>query len=233
VTTVNYNSTKPLRNQRGFTLIELLIAMTVGAVLMAAVMTAFMAQHETYLVQDDVVEMQQNARVAMTALTRDIRSIGFDPGRMGFTPLTTPNVTADGVAPTLVFSRDDGTNALKSQTVTYALFDAFVSVGGNDGLVDDLGRRVDGGSIQPVAENISQIEFRYLDENGNPINGSGELGHVRSIQVSIMATSANPATKAVPPSQTYSTPGGQEWTPGNGFRSLFLTSTIHCRNLGL
>ncbi len=72
----------PLSNNRkesGFTLVELMIAMVAGALVLGAVMTSFLSQHRNYLAQDDVVEMQQNGRVAMDMLTRDIRMAGFDP----------------------------------------------------------------------------------------------------------------------------------------------------------
>ncbi|MCL2791203.1 MAG: prepilin-type N-terminal cleavage/methylation domain-containing protein [Desulfobulbus sp.] len=224
----NQTGTDQWRKQRGFTLVELLVATAVGGVLMGAVMTAFLSQHETYIVQDDVVEMQQNARVAMDMLTRDIRSIGYDPGSFG-AALKTPGIGADGATQGLVFTRwHDDTAAM--QEVEYALIDAFASVGGNDGRVDDLGRRLGTEALQPVAENVSQLEFRYLDGDGNP---TSLPNNVRAIQVSIMVESANQATKAMPPPQTYTTPGGQQWTPADGFRSIFLTATVRCRNLGL
>ncbi len=50
---------------------------------MAAVMTSFLSQHRSYLAQDDMVEMQQNFRVAMDMLTRDIRTAGYDPNDLG------------------------------------------------------------------------------------------------------------------------------------------------------
>ena len=53
----------------------------------------------------------------------------------------------------------------------------------NDGLVDDLALKITnsgGGSAgsQAVAENISQLEFRYLDSNGEI---TATLGDIRSI----------------------------------------------------
>ena len=216
----NHIGTERLRNQRGFTLIELMIAMAVGSILMVAVLTTFLSQHDTYIAQDDVVEMQQNARVAMDMLARDIRSIGFDPDRRG-AALTNTNTA------TLSFTRDNGAGAL--ETVRYSLYDAFAEVGGNDGVINDLGRTLNGGGIQPVAENVSGLEFRYLDGNGNPTTA---LIIVRAIQVSIMVESANPApTRSRPTPQSYITPGGVTWTPAPGNRSLFLTSTFNCRNL--
>ncbi len=230
----NQISTDKLRKQGGFTLVELLIAMAVGGVVMAAVMTSFMSQHETYLAQDEVVEMQQNTRVALDMLSRDIRSIGYDPVRLG-AGLTTTGIHDDnGTAATLAFTRDDGTGKL--ETIEYSLIDAFASASPprNDGRVDDLAREETkagkpSSGRQPVAENVSLLEFRYLDASGYP---TSKTNNVHAIQVSMMVQAANPATKSPPAQQTYTTPSGAVWTSDNSYRSMFLTTTIHCRNLG-
>jgi prepilin-type N-terminal cleavage/methylation domain-containing protein len=74
-------SRRPL--QRGLTLIELLLAMTVAGILMAAAFGIFLVQQKTYAVQDQVADIQQNARVAMNLLARDLRMAGH--GRPGST----------------------------------------------------------------------------------------------------------------------------------------------------
>jgi len=227
MTTTQQIGADRLRNRQGFTLVELMIALAVGGIVMAAVMTSFLAQHETYLAQDEVVEMQQNARIAMDMLSRDIRSIGFDPDKQWGAGITVA-IPADGVTTSLAFRRDNGAGA--QEIVEYRIYDAFVGSGG-DGRQDDLGRDLhDGGGIQPIAENVSRIEFRHLDGNGNP---TGDPDRVRAIQVSILVQTANRAAKSPPPPQTYTTPSGAQWQSDNGFRSMFLTSAIRCRNLGL
>ena len=62
--------------ESGFTLVELLIAMTIGLIIMAALSSTFFMQRKIYDVQDQVVEMVQNARVAMDMMTREIRMAG-------------------------------------------------------------------------------------------------------------------------------------------------------------
>lgn len=213
--------------EKGFTLVELMIAMAVGGIVMAAVMTSFIAQHRSYVAQDDVIEMQQNARVAMEMLTRDIRSAGYDTNELG------AGVTTAGPS-NLVFTRDDGTGVL--ERISYSLFDAFIPDADNDGLVDDLSRTVDTGFPlvpglpQVVAENVSQLEFVYLDKDGVV---TANLGDIRSIQVSIMMQSAQIDTKSNPPSMTYTTPSGAVWNSTPGYRSRYLSTTVNSRNLGL
>jgi type IV pilus assembly protein PilW len=219
---------------RGFTLVELMIALAVGGVVMAAVMTAFLSQHRSYLAQDEVVEMQQNARVAMDMMVRDIRSAGYNPNNIvgGVGIIAAGNGTE--LLP-LRFTRDNGAGAL--ETISYSLFDAYATAAppGNDGLVDDLARQVTVTATgltagrQAVAENISNLEFRYLAGDGSV---TAVLNDIRSIQVSLMVQTAV-ADTSPPGIQNYTTPSGAIWASTPGFRSRYLTTTIKCRNLGL
>ena len=89
-----------LKRCKGLTLIELLVAMAISAVLTAALYRTFIGQHKTYAVQEQIVDMQQNARVAISRMMREIRMAGFGnvgdvldlPGGVnGFTNVITPN----------------------------------------------------------------------------------------------------------------------------------------------
>ncbi len=66
-----------LKGNKGLTLLELLVAMAISAVLMAAIYRTFIGQHKTYAVQEQVVDMQQNVRVAINRMMREIRMAGF------------------------------------------------------------------------------------------------------------------------------------------------------------
>ena len=63
--------------QRGLTLVELLVAIVMGLVLLGGVATVFVANKQTYRVQDALARVQENGRFAMTFLTRDIRQAGY------------------------------------------------------------------------------------------------------------------------------------------------------------
>jgi type IV pilus assembly protein PilW len=62
---------------RGVTLIELLIALVISSILIAAVYRTFIGQQKTYTVQEQVVDMQQNVRVAINKMMREIRMANF------------------------------------------------------------------------------------------------------------------------------------------------------------
>ena len=66
-----------VRRDQGVTLIELLIAMVIATLLVAAMYSFFLTQQRTYAVQDNVSEMQQNARMALLTLVRTVRMAGY------------------------------------------------------------------------------------------------------------------------------------------------------------
>jgi len=64
-------------SRNGFTLIELLVAMVLCFILVGATYRTFTVQQKSYTIQDQVAEAQQNARMAMNMLVRDIRMAGY------------------------------------------------------------------------------------------------------------------------------------------------------------
>ena len=65
-------------NDRGLTLIELMIVLLVGGIIVAGIYRVFVAQSKAYIVQDQVVEVQQNIRAATEVLMKDLRMAGYD-----------------------------------------------------------------------------------------------------------------------------------------------------------
>jgi type IV pilus assembly protein PilW len=68
-----------LRNLEGFTLVELMVSMSIGMVILAAVTTTFMSQTRIYNAQEQINEMQQNARGALDIITREVKMAGYKP----------------------------------------------------------------------------------------------------------------------------------------------------------
>ena len=62
---------------RGVTLIELLVSLVVSSILVAALYRAFVGQQKTYAVQEEVADLQQNAKVAINRMMRDIRMFRY------------------------------------------------------------------------------------------------------------------------------------------------------------
>ncbi|MFO7767852.1 MAG: prepilin-type N-terminal cleavage/methylation domain-containing protein, partial [bacterium] len=69
--------TRPRTGSAGFTLIELLIALVLSSLMFSAMIVVFQTQTRVNTVEQDVVEIQQNARVGLNALSQDIRQAGY------------------------------------------------------------------------------------------------------------------------------------------------------------
>ncbi len=225
--------------EKGFTIIELLVAMGVGAIVMMAVMTAFISQHNSYLAQENVVEMQQNLKVAMDMISNDIRSAGYNPAK------------ADGVGiitalpGRLGFTRDlngDGDTLDGGEAITYGF--SLANDNGKDGLADTgtapLGRNIGssdgtgGSGFQQLAQNFQAIEFLYLLSNGTQTTmpTAAQLDSIRSISISILAVTSSP-DKNFTNNTVYTTASGATWGSGDNLRRRMLITTVKCRNLGL
>ena len=108
-----------LKKKNGVTLIELLIALVLSSILTAVLYRIFIGHEKMYTVQDQVTDAQQNVRIAMGQMTREIRMAGYGGNMLaifgnvnGFTSLITPA----GDAITVILADEVGElkqNALK------------------------------------------------------------------------------------------------------------------------
>jgi type IV pilus assembly protein PilW len=198
--------------EKGFTIVELMISLLIGGVVMGGVISAFLAQHKTYLVQDDNVFMQENLRSAVEIMTRDLRMIGYDPDELG------AGITA-AAANSITFTKGNDAGGL--ETITYSLYDAY---GDND---TDLGRNA--GAQMPVAENIEVLDLVYLDGSGNV---TAVLADIRTIQLALVVRAETPDPKYVD-TNSYTNLQGTVILPppGDNFRRRLYRSTVVCRNL--
>ncbi|WP_305043447.1 PilW family protein [Geoalkalibacter sp.] len=68
---------KLLNDNRGFTLTEILVAAGVMLVIMAGVMSLYLGSQRTARVETDFADVQDNLRLALDQLTKDVRMAGF------------------------------------------------------------------------------------------------------------------------------------------------------------
>lgn len=202
----------------GFTLIELLIGMAITSIVSAGIFAAFNSQQKIHIAQKQSVEMQQNLRVALLIMTSDIRMAGYDPSgsngagivndgdgsdrnnRFIFTYFNA-DAAGDGNNNDNDTSTSDADETL--QAIEFYLYDSL-----GDGTID-LGRR-NGARLDAIAENISNLQFVYLDVYSNP---TAIIDDIRAVQITIQVTTdANERSL-------------------NNDRSL--TTTVKFRNLGL
>lgn len=149
------------QSQQGFSLVELMIAITIGFVVVAAVGYLYLGSRQTFRMSDSMSRMQENARLAIETLARDVRMAGY----VGCGNLQTATVNTIANPPVPAISAANAITGLDSgastanflgTTITRPAGDT-VSVmgafGGGVGLV---------GNLAPANANV-QI-------NGNPFN---------------------------------------------------------------
>jgi len=171
-------------NQRGFTLIELMIALVLSSIVIAAVFTVFTSQEKIYNIQDQISEAQQNVRVGLDWIVKEIRMAGFDPTGSAGAGI----VVADAGSIQITADLDsDGNTDETDEDINFHLYDS-----GGDGDLD-LGRESPSGNTQPVVENISNngLKLRYFDGAGNELTStplsSADRAAVRTIEITLTA----------------------------------------------
>ncbi|MDD2542043.1 MAG: prepilin-type N-terminal cleavage/methylation domain-containing protein [Desulfuromonadaceae bacterium] len=81
-----------LKNKNGFSLVEILVVIAMLGIVMGAVYTLFITHQRTAYTSDETVEVQQNLRIAMDAVTKDLRMAGMLVDFISTTPIS---LTAD------------------------------------------------------------------------------------------------------------------------------------------
>ena len=63
--------------ERGFTIVELLVVLGLLSLVMAAIYSLYIAHQRTAFTEEEVVDVQQNLRIAIDSISRDIRVSGI------------------------------------------------------------------------------------------------------------------------------------------------------------
>ncbi len=131
---------KALKNQKGITLIELLIGALMSLIIVSAVLGFYVTQHDHWLVQEEVSDMQQNGRAVLEELTRFVRKAGY-----GMAGQTAFRITGDTLT---IFVKETG----KVDTTQF-----YVDV--SNATHPNLMKKVNTQAAQLFAENIESIQF--------------------------------------------------------------------------
>jgi Tfp pilus assembly protein PilV len=67
-----------LRNQRGMSIIEVLVASLLTVLVVWAALEFYLSSHKSWMMQNDVSEVQQNARVCLDEMAGNLRMAGYD-----------------------------------------------------------------------------------------------------------------------------------------------------------
>lgn len=130
-----------IKDEKGMTLVELLIAVLLTFIVGSAALEFYASQHNQWLAQTDISDMQQNVRALIDELSRNIRSAGY--GIMAGHPSI--RVTPD----TLTIFRKDST---KIDTIQYYISFA-------DTLHPHLMKKINQDPASVFAEDIESVQF--------------------------------------------------------------------------
>lgn len=249
-----------VNGKRGFTLVEVMVALAISGIVLASIYSAFQSQQNSYVAQEQVSEMQQNVRVGLDMLTRDIRLAGYDRSGgsgAGFVigeffdgELVSTNATQ--LAFTADLDDDGGIDAVTQDVDGNGSIDmsdmerVAYSLNGTN-----LQRLAAGGTWQTLAEHVENIEFQYVLDNGTQTTAptTAQLDNIRNVRISILV-STEIADKNFTNTEVYLPASndpffssaanltGTVWGPFTGtatanFRRRLLKITVNCRNMGL
>ncbi len=207
--------------QAGYTLVELMVAVALTGIVTTSIYKGYVSFSTAYDVQDQVVEVQQNAQVAMRRMVREIRMAGYDPTDSG-----TVGISALSDGSQIVFSRYDDGAAVNTIT-TYELSSPYTD--SNGVLTTDLEH--DGNSI---IQNVDALDFVYKDADGNTVAPELALG----VMIAIVVRSTN-EDYSYTDTRTYTNQEGTtilapaDYVAKKNFRRRLLTAIVGCRNLGM
>ena len=138
--------------QKGMGLIELLISAALTVLIGAIALEFYVSQHNRLIVEEDISVMQQNARVVMDEIARNIRIAGF-----GLT--SSPSIVVGSDTLKIYYNLGG-----KVDTVVYY-------ISRTNPVQPNLMKKVSSGAAQVFAENIDSLKFTQ----------SGRLVNVRLV----------------------------------------------------
>jgi type IV pilus assembly protein PilW len=240
------------KNKCGFTLVELMLVVAISSIVMGAIYSAYISQNRTYIAQESVAEMQQNIRVGLGMLERDIRMAAYDSTRSNnFGFVNNVNFSNGAALTENVITSNNGLAFTMDLNEDGVIDQAVVDIDGNGNKdmteMEQVAYRLNGTDLQrystttgiiewqTMAEGIENIEFNFILDNGtqttNP--GAADLLDIRAIQISILAVASRPDQNFTN-TMTYTTASGATWDPvDDNLRRRLLITTVQCRNMGL
>ncbi|MFH1277459.1 MAG: prepilin-type N-terminal cleavage/methylation domain-containing protein [Candidatus Eisenbacteria bacterium] len=201
-----------MKNQRGFTLVELAVALLIFAAVATVSYRMLIGTREAYTTQRDLVETQQNARLAMQTITSDLRQISFGKDA------TQPSVVYAGID-SIVFVADLFDTIPGAEVVSIHLTPTLDSgtVNPSDRIIARTVWDTTGGEVLtgPVAYGVadSGLTFLYFDRDGDPMAFPiVQPEHISEVEVAVTAQTAH-SRDAV------------------GYQDVTITSIVYPRNL--
>lgn len=157
--------------EKGFTLIEILIALAIMSIVTTAIYQLFINQQKTWVSQDLLTEMQQNSRVSIDTISRDLLMAGYGVT----TAVETDSATTASNATQIAIRYKDPNDSNNIKRIMYWM-DATKNVlyRKEDTASPNAESSLDSGSPgrawsagQPLADHVTALTFTYFNQNGD------------------------------------------------------------------
>ena len=248
----NNHQTMKLTKQRGFTLVEIMLAITLSMILIAGVVQVYMSSKTSFQIQNQLARLQENQRISIDFLQRDILQAGFDIPTGG-NPRIQINEGANGASDSITIRYASETDCLGQSTLDEESENNGIAVNryfidedpDDDGQVNRLMCQGNGSiTSQPIADGVSNMQI-LVGENtlNNDISSyaqqmpsadryvnvaTADMDNAVSIRIAFLTESEN-AVRKLARAQTYTVLDNViNVTDGN--KRQVVTTTIPLRN---
>jgi type IV pilus assembly protein PilW len=213
--------------ERGFTLVEVLIALSLFLLILMGIMQIFEPSNLAYQASQRKLDVQQNGRVAMDIMVRQIRMAGYFPENID---TNTANDQANSVE-----VATDTSLAIAGDLDASGATNTFFFCLDSGGLKRVRGARgvassytCANGSV--LAEAVTSLRFAYYDANNNPVPNPPATPYQLDAQApgaapTFATTTQRGAVRRVVISLT-----AREAVPGQPAQQYTLTSDVRLRN---
>jgi prepilin-type N-terminal cleavage/methylation domain-containing protein len=220
---------RPPHGQGGFTIVEMMIALSIFFLVLGGLFQIFGPSNVMYAAGQRKLDVQQNARVAMDTIIRQMRMAGYFPENFDADPLNdvVGNVTVQIAtdAALTVYGDTEGTGV--SRVYTFCL-----DAGGLRRLRENLATATyQCGNGEVLAENITSLRFAYYDGNHVPLPDPPAAPFALDGQGGGVAPTFGDTTQRGAVRTVVITLTAQQNVPGQGAQVYTLSSDVRFRNL--
>ncbi len=210
------------QDEAGFSLAEVLIVTAISSVVLLGLYLLYDVNQVTFVKGEQQADLQQNARIAMDRIVRELRLAGFYPEDPPVIPPVCPtaiqsatatgiqfvaDVDSDGTTERVEYTRDPACTPNCAADPPKIRRERWLPPAGPTCTSWSLA-----GGAQPFAERVTALAFTYYDANNiclggaaaadcpapaNPVS-AGNLGNIRRISITITTQDAQIGSTAQP-----------------------------------
>jgi len=212
--------------QDGFTLVELMVAMSIFLLILVGIFQLFDPSRNAYQVSTRKLDVQQNARVAMDRMARQLRMTGYFPENLVPNPVTPLSNSIQVATDSAVSVAGDLDELGTSSAYTFCLNSGLRRVSGAIGAAGSY--TCAGGQL--MAESVTALSFAYFDSANNPVPSPPAAPFNLDAQGLGAAPSFASVAQRSIVRRIVITVTAQENVPSQGTQTYTLTSDVRIRN---